>query len=134
MPHHDFETRQFPVFRNLHGAVQYATTGKRNGQPSVFFSPGCAEPSLEPVVERNLRDHPRLFVNLNSVERETWRKILAARSIADIAKEEGTSRAAIYERIRGNSRGQGGMIAKSPWVLLWWRSRQSLLTPHRQDQ
>src|ERR1035437_3295653 len=134
MPLHDFEACRFQVFRDLHGGMQYAGAGRRNGQPSVFFRRTYTESAPEPAIETNLRDQPRLFVNLNSVERETWRKILAARSIADIAKEEGISRAAIYARIRGNSRCQGGMIAKSPWVLLWWRSRQRLLTPHRQDQ
>ena len=133
MPHNNFETCRFQVFRDLHGGPQYAGAGRRNGQPAVFFRRTCTETAIDPVIETSLRDQPRLFVNLNSVERETWRKILAAQSIADIAKEEGISRAAIYGRIRGNSRGQGGMIAKSPWVLLWWRSRQRLLTPHRQD-
>ena len=53
---------------------------------------------------------------------------LAAKSVASIAKEEGVSRAAIYARIQGNSRGQGGMIAKNFWVLLWWRLRQQFFT------
>ncbi len=133
MPHQDFETRQFQVFRDLNGGVQYAGTGKRNGQPSIFFRPNCAVPDSEPETATNLRSQPKLFVNLNPLERETWRRILAARTIAEIATEEGTSRAAIYARIRGNSLAQGGMISKNPWVLLWWRSRQSLLTLHRQD-
>ena len=133
MPYQDFETCRFQVFCDLHGGLQYAGAGRRNGQPSIFFRPACAEPVPERAIETSLRNQPRLFVNLNPIERETWRKILAARTIAEIAKEEGTSRAAIYARIRGNNLGQGGMIAKSLWVLLWWRSRQRLLTPHRQD-
>jgi hypothetical protein len=35
-------------------------------------------------------------------------------------------RSAIYARICGNSKGQGGMIAKNFWVLLWWLCRQKI--------
>jgi hypothetical protein len=35
------------------------------------------------------------------------------------------SRTAIYERIRGNSKGHGGMIAKNLYVAIWWRTRQA---------
>lgn len=72
-------------------------------------------------------DDPRFYVNLNDVERRTWRQILSAASINTIAREEGISRAAIYARIQGNSKGQGGMIGKNVWVLLWWRLRQRLI-------
>src|SRR4029077_15969191 len=71
-------------------------------------------------------EQERYFVNLNSLERETWRKILGAQSVASIANEEGVSRAAIYARIKGNRKGQGGMIGKNFWVLLWWRLRRGL--------
>lgn len=69
-------------------------------------------------------DDPRFYVNLNEVERRTWRQILSATSINAIAAEEGISRAAVYSRIQGNSKGQGGMVAKNFWCLLWWRLRQ----------
>ncbi len=66
----------------------------------------------------------KLYVNLNPVEARTWRQILSGKSISAIAREEGVSRAAIYSRIVGNSKDQGGMIAKNFWVLLWWHFRR----------
>jgi len=79
-----------------------------------FFRPNCAVPDSDTETATNLRNQPKLFINLNPVERETWRRILAARTVAEIAKEEGTSRAAIYARIRGNRLGQGGNDREEP--------------------
>ena len=71
-------------------------------------------------------DEPRLYINLNEVERRTWRQILSGVSINGIAEGEGVSRTAIYERIQGNRFGHGGMIGKNFWVLLWWRLRRRI--------
>src|ERR1019366_6802789 len=71
-----------------------------------------AEPPDPAAEQPALCEQPRLFVNLNALEREPWRKILQAQSIASIAKQEGVSRAAIYARIQGNNKGQGGMVAR----------------------
>lgn len=123
MPHIDFETIRFRVCRDLRGDLRPLSIGKRNGQPSIFLPrslDGAEDASDSPEFD----EQSRLFVNLNPVERATWRKILAARSIASIAQEEGVSRAAIYARIQGNRRGQGGMIGKNFWVLRWWQLRQ----------
>src|ERR1017187_2865836 len=89
-----------------------------------FCPPDTAEPTAKAVAAPDLREQERLFVTLTPIERETWRKILGGQSIASIAKEEGVSRAAIYARIEGNGKGQGGMIAKNFWVLLWWLMRR----------
>jgi hypothetical protein len=129
----DFRISQFRVFRDLHGSVQSAGGGRRNGKPAVFFPQSLSEPP-DPAAERtDLCDQLRLFVNLNALERETWRKILQAQSIATIAEQEGVSRAAIYARIQGNNKGQGGMVAKNFWVLLWWLTRQRSLSQKRHD-
>ena len=64
-----------------------------------------------------------LTANLTETECRTWRRLLDGQSIAAIAAAEGVSRTAIYERIRGSSRGHGGMVAKNPWVALWWLHR-----------
>ena len=89
-----------------------------------MLSPNWADRIPEQSCSRLWIDDPRYYVNLNDVERRTWRQILSASSINAIAREEGVSRAAIYARIQGNSKGQGGMIGKNVWVLLWWRLRQ----------
>jgi hypothetical protein len=129
----DFQILRFRVFRDLHGSVQSAGGGRRNGRPAVFFPQSLSEPP-DPAADRpDLCEQQRLFVNLNPLERETWRKILQAQSIATIAQQEGVSRAAIYARIQGNNKGQGGMVAKNFWVLLWWLARQRSLSQKRHD-
>jgi hypothetical protein len=129
----DFQILRFRVFRDLHGSVQSAGGGRRNGRPAVFFPQSLSEPPDPAAEQTDLCDQQRLFVNLNPLERETWRKILQAQSIASIAEQEGVSRAAIYARIQGNNKGQGGMVAKNFWVLLWWLARQRSLLQKRHD-
>jgi hypothetical protein len=129
----DFQILRFRVFRDLHGAVRSAGGGRRNGKPAVFLPQSLSEPPDPAVERRDLCDQQRLFVNLNPLERQTWRKILQAKSIASIAEQEGVSRAAIYARIQGNGKGQGGMVAKNFWVLLWWLARQRSLLQKRHD-
>jgi hypothetical protein len=129
----DFQILRFRVFRDLHGSVQSAGGGRRNGKPAVFFPQSLSEPPDPAAEQTNLCDQQRLFVNLNPLERETWRKILQAQSISSIAEQEGVSRAAIYARIQGNNKGQGGMVAKNFWVLLWWLARQRSLSQKRHD-
>lgn len=132
MQNNDFEIR-FQACRDLRGSIQSVSIGRRNGRRAAFFSPAFTEPALPAAPKTHRAEQERLFVNLTPVERETWRKLLQAQSVASIALEEGVSRSAIYERIQGNRRGQGGMIAKNPWILLWWRLRKRLLRPDRQD-
>jgi hypothetical protein len=128
MPHDDLDSFRFGFCRDLYGGVQQVSCGRRNGKPAIFFTPNISEASGPPTTAPEFREQERLFVNLTPIERETWRKILSAQSITSIAKEEGVSRAAIYARIEGNRKGQGGMIAKNVWCLLWWRLRQKLFT------
>jgi hypothetical protein len=124
MPLDDSESFRFKTCRDLYGGVQQISVGRRNGRPAIFFSPNIAEPTAKADSAPDLREQERLFVNLTPIERETWRKILGGQSIASIANEEGVSRAAIYARIEGNGKGQGGMIGKNFWVLLWWLMRR----------
>jgi hypothetical protein len=128
-----FELLRFRHCRDLGGNTISISVGRRNGKPAVFFPPTPCPPCKTPDGTDDFRDQERLFINLNPVERGTWRKLLATQSIASIAKEEGVSRAAIYARIQGNGKGQGGMIAKNFWVLLWWRLRQRLFTTQCHD-
>jgi hypothetical protein len=124
MPLDDSESFRFKTCRDLYGGVQPISTGRRNGRPAIFFPPDIAEPAGKAESTPDLREQERLYVNLTPIERQTWRKILSAQSIVSIASEEGVSRAAIYARIEGNGKGQGGMIAKNFWVLLWWLMRR----------
>jgi hypothetical protein len=124
MPLDELESFRFKTYRDLYGGVRQIGVGRRNGRPAIFFPPDIAEPTAPTGSAPDLREQERLFVNLTPIERETWRKILSAQSIASIASEEGVSRTAIYARIEGNGKGQGGMIAKNFWVLLWWLMRR----------
>jgi hypothetical protein len=122
------ELLNFQQCADLYGNSQRVCSGRRNGQPFLFLSSSFDTPAAKvecPAPE--LGSQSRLFVNLNPIERETWRKILNAESIASIADEEGVSRAAVYNRILGSSRGRGGMIRKNFWVLLWWEMRQRIM-------
>ena len=119
------ELLQFRRCRDLHGNVASVTVGRRNGKPAAFITARFEDP--EPAPEpQEFEDNPKYFVNLNPLERETFRRILKGQSIANIAEEDGVKRSAIYARICGNSKGQGGMIAKNFWVLLWWLCRQKI--------
>jgi hypothetical protein len=110
---------------SLHGTAVRLSTGRHNGKPAAFLRALCqdSEPAPDP---EDFVENPKYFVNLNPLERETFRRILRGQSIASIAAEDGVERSAVYARICGNSRGQGGMIAKNFWALLWWRCRQRM--------
>ena len=123
------ELLRFRRCSNLQGTSINLTIGRRNGKPAAFIRPRIEDSSAAPEPPE-FTEQPKFFVNLNPLERETWRKILSGQSIASVAKDEGVSRAAIYSRIAGNAKGQGGMIAKNFWVLLWWRLRQRFFTTH----
>jgi len=64
-----------------------------------------------------------LMYGLNRIERRTWLLILLGTPIIEIARKDKVSPAAIYSRIRGNAKGQGGMIRKNDYVHIWWRDR-----------
>jgi hypothetical protein len=125
MEQSSLELLQFRRCRDLHGNSVSVTVGRRNGIPAAFLTTRFED--LEPAPEpQEFEDNPKYYVNLNPLERGTFRRILKGQSIASIAEEDGVKRSAIYARICGNSKGQGGMIAKSFWVLLWWHCRQEI--------
>jgi hypothetical protein len=121
------ELLQFRRCCDLQGNPMSVTVGRRNGKATVFLAPQDRETAQAPELQE-FWNKERFFINLTPLERQTWRKILSAQSISSIAREEGVSRQAVYARILGNAKGQGGMIAKNVWVLLWWRLRQRFLT------
>jgi len=113
-----------PVCCTVDGRGVRVGLAKRNGRPTPLLSPVWTEggPPADPSYP--WLDDSRYYINLNSVERRTWRQLLSGTSINAIADEEGVSRAAIYARIEGNRCGHGGMLAKNFWCLLWWRLRR----------
>ncbi|MGJ5814483.1 hypothetical protein [Paludibaculum fermentans] len=119
----NFDILRFRRCSDLYGNPVSVTIGRRNGKTEAFLRPLSEDPSPAPEPQ-GFEDNPKYYVNLNPVERRTFRKILLGQSVANIAKEEGIKRSSVYARICGNSKGQGGMIAKNFWVLLWWRLRQ----------
>ena len=119
------ELLRFRRCRDLHGNAVGVTVGRRNGKPAAFLTARFEDPAPAPEPQE-FEDDPKHYVNLNPLERETFRRILKGQSIASIAQEDGVKRSAIYARICGNSKGQGGMIAKNFWVLLWWRCHQNI--------
>ena len=122
----DLEVLYFRSFSCHDGHVEEAQLYRRNGQLMVQFPPESTMSSLEQPPHGGELD-PELVdevcENLTEVERRTWLAIIDRRSIPDIARDEGVSHAAIYERIRGR-KGAGGMIAKNRYVSRWWELRQ----------
>jgi hypothetical protein len=125
MEQSSLELLRFRRCQDLRGNEVGVTVGRRNGRPAAFLRPNSEDPESAPEPQK-FEDNPKYYVNLNPLERETFRRILRGQSIASIADEDGVRRSAIYARICGNSKGQGGMISKSFWVLLWWRCRQNI--------
>jgi hypothetical protein len=118
----------FQACSGLDGRVCKVEIIKRNGQLVPLLTPSLTAYSpLSNEEDSDIRAEnlfKQLSYNLTKVERRTWKKLLVeGKSIAQVAIDEGVSRNAVYERIRGNSKGQGGMIAKNDFVALWWLRR-----------
>jgi DNA-directed RNA polymerase specialized sigma24 family protein len=121
----DDETTKFQRYRDITGQIEPVQMARRNGKPVPSFSPHLAEPDPNPR-SRELKELLReLMYGLNRKERRAWLLLLLGVPIIDIAQREGVSRSAIYERIRGNSKGQGGMIRKNDYVHIWWRDQRN---------
>lgn len=128
----ELDAKYLQYCRRLDGSIERVSLGRRNGRPMAILPPSCTEP---PDKDQSIEifEQSRLYVNLNPLETETWKKILKSQSIRDIALEEGVTRQAVYNRIVGNSKGQGGMIGKNFWVLLWWLARQRTTAHEKHD-
>ena len=124
----ELDAKCLQYYRRLDGSIERVSLGRRNGHTLALLPPSCTEPpNKEQAME--IFEQSRLYVNLNPLEAETWKKILKGQSIRSIAREEGVARQAVYGRIEGNSKGHGGMIGKNFWVLLWWLVRQGITAP-----
>ena len=118
----NLDTLYFQAYRTLDGHSESVSLGKRNGRPAVLLRPRFEE--RQPSVTPDWADNQKYYTNLNELERRTWRRLLDGWTLSEIARDEQVSRAAIRARIQGNSKGQGGMIGKNFWVLLWWTVRR----------
>ena len=121
------ETLYFRYCRTLNGDLVPLDCIKRNGRLVPRFSPEQLEPlTLDGASDLSEWDEliAEITQNLTVVERRTWLDLLDGKSILDLAATDKVSRAAVYERIRGNSKGHGGMVSKNPYVEIWWRLRK----------
>jgi hypothetical protein len=120
------ETLIFRSCRSLDGRSHQVDVGRRNGRPVLILHPDWTTPNLPSTTthsEISTGFLELICINLTPLERLTWLQLLAGRSVRNIARDQGVSRAAIYIRIRGKD-GKGGMAVKNPWVGAWWDRRQ----------
>jgi hypothetical protein len=120
------KTLYFRYCRRIDGQLISVDTARRNGRLVPRFSPEDFEPILAGAEDTSCELDEliaEITQNLTGIERRTWLQLVDGATILDIAAAEHVSRAAIYERIRGNTKGQGGMVAKNPYVAIWWRLR-----------
>src|SRR3989442_15433250 len=119
------EPTYFRYFRKHDGRLEAIDVARRNGRLVPRFSPQCTEAEVPDSKDSSLKELVReVMYGLNRTERRTWRLLLLGNSILETAGHERVSRAAVYERIRGNSKGQGGMVKKNDYVPIWWGRRQ----------
>ena len=120
------ETRYFRYIRTFAGRLEPVDFARRNGRLVPNFSPEHTEADPGQGVRSDLKPLLReLMYALNRTERRTWLLLLLGYSIVEIARKERVSRPAIYARIRGNRKKQGGMIRKNEYVAIWWRNQRN---------
>ena len=127
MSNTETEAIQFNSYCGLTGMRYHAQVIRHNGRRVVSIHPLSID-GLTNSATPHFSEQEKLYINLNPLERRTWLRLLTGWSIATIARDENVSPAAIRARIQGNSKGQGGMIAKNFWVLLWWKVRRKSQT------
>lgn len=111
------ETTFFRYCRDHNGKLVPLDVARRNKCLVPRFHPSITDPHSPQDAEESSEYQElveEVSQNLNPVERRTWLKILDGQSIREIAKEEGVSRQAIYDRIRR-------MVKKNQYCAIWWR-------------
>lgn len=124
----DLDVTRLHSCSDLSGRPRELAIGKRNGRAVALLDSSLTTFMPEQDSRVEALNAQKLFrqlcYGLNITELRTWRKLLwEGKSISEVATEERVSRAAIYARIRGSSKGHGGMIAKNDFVALWWLRR-----------
>jgi hypothetical protein len=117
------ETTYYRYCRTLEGKLEPVDYVRHNGRLVPRFVPDADDPPAKDRsdLKRLLRE---VMYGLNRTERRTWLLLLLGNSILEVACKEKVSRTAIYERIRGNAHGHGGMIRKNDYVWIWWRDQR----------
>lgn len=122
---HTDETVQFQRIRTIEGKVEPIDLVRRNRQLVPRFDISLLSGIGENDRQSDLLPlYRELMYGLTRLERRTWVPLLLGRSFDEVAKLHGVSRQALYARIRGNSKGQGGMIRKNDYVAIWWRTQR----------
>ena len=119
----DDEGDQFPCFSRPDGSVEVYGEIRRNGvdipRPIQPF-PETSSSSLAVF----LKTYRIVTYGLSAPERRLWIRLLTDSSFSKAAKACGTTRAALYSRIRGDGKSQKGMIARNWYVKYWWENRR----------
>jgi DNA-directed RNA polymerase specialized sigma24 family protein len=121
------ETTYFQYARRIDGRLEAIDTTRHNGRLVPRFDPSWTD-SISDLSEDDSELEEliaELSYNLNPLERRTWLQLIDGLPVEQIADAEGVSRTAVYERIRGNFKKQGGMVKKNDYVRIWWNLRQS---------
>jgi len=125
------ETIYFRYCRSLDGRLVSVDTARHNGRAVPRF-PRYITEFIDPLPEETpdfLELVEEVCYNLTPIERSTWLRILDGQCLLAIAEQDHVSHVAIYERIRGNSKGHGGMISKNDYVRHWWKRRNGKHKP-----
>lgn len=125
------ETTYFRYIRTLEGNLEPIDVVRQNGRCVPRFSPATLSGSQDKPPSEFIPLYREIMYGLSRLERRTWLPLLFGRSVEEVAQSQGVSRAAIYARIRGNSKHQGGMIRKNDYVAIWWRTQRRSLIPQR---
>lgn len=120
------ETTYFRYIRTLNGSLEPIDLVRQNGRCVPRFSPRILSGQTDTPKSDFIPLYREIMYGLSRLERRTWLPLLFGRSLDEVAKSQGVSRAAIYARIRGNSKGQGGMIRKNDYVAIWWCMQRKL--------
>ena len=111
------EAVTFGRYARLDGSLENTIVVGSGGLPT--FAPQINDVNVreKPFVEAGYVGLLRaLYGNMTKLQRRTWHKLLAERSILEISREEGVSHAAIHQRVQS-------MVKRNGFVKRWWRRR-----------
>lgn len=110
-----------PLCCDLRGKIRSVQFGRRNGRVCLLL--GQADWAPENRDEESDQIEPdwdsvsASSEPLTIAQRRAWVRLVNRRPVAEIAREEGVTRAAIYDRIHR-------MCARSHIIRVWWELRQ----------
>ena len=122
MDNNTTETTYFRYFRNLQGELMSIDFAKQSRRRVPLFDRSCLTPDFHDQEEesaemKELQDE--VSYSLTPTERSTFLRLLDDFSIAELAKDDRVSRAAIYCRIHS-------MVPKNEYVKIWWERKNKI--------